>query len=161
MVISVSFKDCIHCYPRALLYDIPRVRTFFNNIPGSGRSLTILAEKMYEGELFHGKRMTCICDHPGLNSVCLDQYGLEAGWLAYSQHYGSKAFEGPQDVKYMHIAYIQLDRWCWGYIGSGNRVIIPACVVSCIRTHFPVPREEDNFTFKGFRPTERTLPNLH
>ena len=39
-VISVPIKDFIHHYPRALFNDIPRVGTYFYDIPGSGRSLT-------------------------------------------------------------------------------------------------------------------------
>ena len=69
-----------------------------------------IVEKIHEGELFHGKRMTCICDHPGLNSVCLDDYELQVAWFAYSQQYGDKAFGGRQDAKYRHIAYRQLVR---------------------------------------------------
>ena len=67
-----------------------------------------IVEKIHEGELFHGKRMPCICDHPGLNSVCLDHYGLQVARFAYSQQYGGKAFEGRQDAEYSHIAYRQL-----------------------------------------------------
>ena len=38
----VPIKDCIHHYPRALFYDIPRrVGPYFYDIPGSERSLTI------------------------------------------------------------------------------------------------------------------------
>ena len=119
-----------------------------------------IVEKIHEGELFHGKRMTCICDHPGLNSICLDHYGLRVAWFAYRQQYGGKSFEGRQDAKYRHIAYRQLVRWCWGYLGRENRVLLPSCAVSCIRANFPPPGDEDNLTFKGFRLIERTLPNL-
>ena len=34
-VISVSIKDFIHHYPRALFNDIPSVGAQFNDIPGS------------------------------------------------------------------------------------------------------------------------------
>ena len=39
-VISVPIKDFIHHYPRALFNDIPRVRPYFYDIPGSGRIFT-------------------------------------------------------------------------------------------------------------------------
>ena len=35
-VISVPIKDFNHHYPRALFNDIPRVGTYFYDIPGSG-----------------------------------------------------------------------------------------------------------------------------
>ena len=39
-VISVSIKDFIHHYPRALFNDIHRVSAHFYGIPGSGRTFT-------------------------------------------------------------------------------------------------------------------------
>jgi hypothetical protein len=43
----------------------------------------------------------------------------------------------------------QLARWCWGVIGKDIRVVLPSFAVSCIRAHFPLPGQEDDFVFVG------------
>ena len=50
-----------------------------------------------------------------------------------------------------HIAYRQFTRWCWGILGKEIRVVLPSCVVMCIRAHFPSPGYEDDFIFEGFK----------
>uniref|UniRef100_A0A3Q2YNL4 P2X purinoreceptor 7 intracellular domain-containing protein n=1 Tax=Hippocampus comes TaxID=109280 RepID=A0A3Q2YNL4_HIPCM len=103
-----------------------------------------------QGEEHFNQVLDCITDHPGLNAVCLDPYGLHVAWMTYKQQYKGKAFDGPQDPKYSHIAYRQLVRWWWKFLGQDNRVVLPACAVSCIRAHFPPPGEEESAVFKGF-----------
>ncbi|XP_057687907.1 uncharacterized protein LOC130927605 [Corythoichthys intestinalis] len=113
-----------------------------------------------QGEEHFNQVLACITNHPGLNAVCLDPYGLQVAWMTYKQQYKGKAFNGPQDAKYRHIAYRQLVRWCWNYLGQENRVVLPACAVSCIRAHFPPPGEEESAVFKGFRVSQRNVPEL-
>ena len=36
----------------------------------------------------------CITLHPGFQSVCLNQWVLEAAYYSYRQHYGEHAIEG-------------------------------------------------------------------
>nr|XP_054595965.1 P2X purinoceptor 7-like isoform X2 [Nothobranchius furzeri] len=48
---------------------------------------------------------------------------------------------------YRHLAYRNVVRWCWGYLGQHVRVVIPSCAVSRIRQEFP----EDG-AYKGFLP---------
>ena len=36
-----------------------------------------------------------------------------------------------------HIAYRQLARWCWGYLGQKVRVVLPLCAVCRSRSAFP------------------------
>ena len=36
-----------------------------------------------------------------------------------------------------YVAYRQLVRWCWGYLGKDIRVVLPACAVKKIRLQFP------------------------
>ena len=36
-----------------------------------------------------------------------------------------------------YIAYRQLARWCWGYLGQKVRVVLPSCAVCKIRSAFP------------------------
>ena len=35
-----------------------------------------------------------------------------------------------------YIAYRQLARWCWGYLGHEVQVVLPSCAVSRIRAAF-------------------------
>uniref|UniRef100_A0A3Q3E964 Uncharacterized protein n=1 Tax=Hippocampus comes TaxID=109280 RepID=A0A3Q3E964_HIPCM len=95
-----------------------------------------------QGEEHFNQVLYCITDHPGLNAVCLDPYGLQVAWMTYKQQYKGKAFDGPQD-----------------FLGQDNRVVLPACAVSCIRAHFPPP-EEESAVFKGFRVSQRNVPEL-
>ncbi|XP_078602809.1 uncharacterized protein LOC144876903 isoform X2 [Branchiostoma floridae x Branchiostoma japonicum] len=39
--------------------------------------------------------------------------------------------------RYRYVAYRQLVRWCWGWLGARIRVINPACAVKKIRETFP------------------------
>lgn len=91
----------------------------------------------------------CMTDHPGLDPTSLNPWGLQCAWLGYKQQYKGRAFDGPQDAKYRHIAYRQFVRWCWGVLGLNWRVVIPSCVVCCIRAHYPPPGNEDEFEFVG------------
>ncbi|XP_070547984.1 uncharacterized protein [Ptychodera flava] len=120
----------------------------------------VMDKRMTGQERFH-RKLTCITDHPGMQAVCLCPDGLQVAWLTYKQQYKGKAFNGPQDAKYRHIAYRQFVRWCWEFLGKDNRTVLPACAVSCIRAHFPPPGEEENFVFKGFLVAEDNLPELH
>ncbi|XP_019748113.1 uncharacterized protein LOC109529260 [Hippocampus comes] len=64
-----------------------------------------------QGEEHFNQVLYCITDHPGLNAVCLDPYGLQVAWMTYKQQYKGKAFDGPQDAKYRHLP---TDNWCAG-----------------------------------------------
>ena len=96
------------------------------------------------------QKPNCITDNPAFKAVCLNPWVLQAAWYSYKQQYGTKATEGPEDKQNRHVAYRQLARWCWGYLGKEIRVPLPACAVSCIRAHFPPSGLEENFVFKGF-----------
>lgn len=91
----------------------------------------------------------CITQHPGFLSVCTNKYVLRTAWSQYKQQY-SDAYEGAQHKQFRHIAYRQLVRWCWGFLGKEIRVALPSCAVMCIRQHFPPPGQEENFVFEGF-----------
>lgn len=93
--------------------------------------------------------VTCIIHHPGFLPVCTNKYVLKTAWMQYQQQY-SNAYDGPEHKQLRHIAYRQLARWCWGYLGKDIRVVLPSCAVMCIRAHFPPPGLEDNFIFEGF-----------
>lgn len=91
----------------------------------------------------------CITQHPGFLPVCTNKYVLRTAWLQYKQQY-SNPYNGPEHKQLRHIAYRQLARWCWGYLGKEVRVALPSCAVMCIRAHFPPPGLEEDFSFEGF-----------
>ncbi|XP_061891649.1 P2X purinoceptor 7-like [Entelurus aequoreus] len=94
------------------------------------RELDAVARRMEE------KRVeTCIIDHPGFPSVCLDEWVLQTAYYAYQQQYG--VLQQQQNERRRHTAYRQFVRFCWGYLGKEIRVVLPACVVHKIRTTFP------------------------
>ena len=49
--------------------------------------------------------------------------------------------------KFRHVAYRQVVRWCWGYLGKHNRVPLPSCVMKEIRRAYPDPDGD----YKGFK----------
>ncbi|KAK7479609.1 hypothetical protein BaRGS_00029158 [Batillaria attramentaria] len=63
----------------------------------------------------------CICHHPGFDAVCLNIWMLNVAY--YSRH--------------RYVAYQQLTRLVWGYLGKDIRVVLPSCAVTTIRKHFP------------------------
>ena len=91
----------------------------------------------------------CITQHPGFAPVCTNKYVLKTAWYQYKQQYNN-AYTGPDHKFYRHIAYRQLARWCWGFLGQHVRVVLPFCAVACIRAHFSPPGLEENFDFEGF-----------
>lgn len=96
-------------------------------------------------------RPQCITVHPGFAAVCLNRWVLETAWYQYRQQY-DEPYEGPPHKRQRHIAYRQLARWLFGFLGRSVRVVLPACAVSCIRAHFPPPGPEDDFCFEGYHP---------
>uniref|UniRef100_A0A8C6U6S8 P2X purinoreceptor 7 intracellular domain-containing protein n=1 Tax=Neogobius melanostomus TaxID=47308 RepID=A0A8C6U6S8_9GOBI len=87
---------------------------------------------------------TCITEHPGFEAVALNPYVLQAVYGTYLQLFG----EMPETlVNYRHLAYRNLVRWCWGYLGQHIRVVIPSCAVTRIRQEFP-----EDVAYTGFLP---------
>ncbi|XP_035662834.1 P2X purinoceptor 7-like [Branchiostoma floridae] len=77
----------------------------------------------------------CITLHPGFRSICLDIWCLQCAYFQYRQEYGPS--QDPTHERYRYVAYRQLVRWCWGWLGARIRVINPACAVKKIRETFP------------------------
>lgn len=92
---------------------------------------------------------SCITQHPGFMHVCINKWVLKTAWYQYKQQY-TDSYEGPEHKQFRHIAYRQLERWCWGFLGKDVRVVLPSCAVMCIRAHFPPPGLEEDFVFEGF-----------
>nr|XP_055054222.1 P2X purinoceptor 7-like [Misgurnus anguillicaudatus]XP_055062958.1 P2X purinoceptor 7-like [Misgurnus anguillicaudatus] len=91
----------------------------------------------------------CITAHPGFEPVALNPYVLQAVYGTYVQLYGEMG-ETVTNSAYRHLAYRNVVRWCWGYLGQHIRVVIPSCVVTRIREEFP-----EEGPYRGF------LPPLH
>ncbi|XP_061195130.1 uncharacterized protein LOC133203348 [Saccostrea echinata] len=81
------------------------------------------------------KKLSCITEHPGFSSVCLDVYVLETAYYQYRAQYGELQTSSEERNRY--TAYRQLVRWCWGCLGRNVRVPLPACAVQEIRSSFP------------------------
>ena len=91
----------------------------------------------------------CTVLHPGFQAICLNK------WV-WKQHRFSinnstkNHLRGQSIRKNRHIAYRQLARWCWGFLGRQVRVVLPSCAVNCITANFPPPGNEDDFVSDDF-----------
>lgn len=68
-------------------------------------------------------------------SLCLNPAVLQAMYRELASHGVPMARE--QHKKYRFTAYRLFTRWCWSFLGTGNRVVLPACVTGRIRQEFP------------------------
>ncbi|CAH3033442.1 unnamed protein product, partial [Porites lobata] len=80
-------------------------------------------------------QVSCITEHLGFQSTCLDVWVLETEYYAYRQQHGTDSHRG--HGKFRYVAYRQLVRWCWGYLCRKVRVALPSCAVNKIRQRFP------------------------
>ena len=131
-------------------------------------------------------QMSCITEHPGFQSNCLDVWVLETAYYAYRQQHGPDNHTAHEYVYYLlrditksirklchlgkllsnrkmdnvffliilcrkfrYIAYRQLVRWCWGYLGKNVRVALPSCAVNKIRGTFPA---DFGSSYTGLKP---------
>ena len=90
---------------------------------------------------------SCITQHLGFMHVCINKWMLKTAWYQYKQQY-TDSYEGPEHKQFRHIAYHQLARWCWGFLGKDVCAVLPSCAVMCIRAHFPPPGLEEDFFFR-------------
>ena len=97
-----------------------------------------------------GSSIDCIVESTPFKDICLNPWVLQVSWLSFKQHYGKQSMTDTNE-KYRHIAYRSFVRWCWEYCGRNNRKILPSCVVSCIRAHFPQAGDEDQHHYRGFQ----------
>ena len=51
------------------------------------------------------------------------------------------------------IAYQQLTRWCWGWLGKSVRVVLPSFAVKAIRDAFPSEQ------YSGFEYPDVRIPS--
>ncbi|XP_064614118.1 uncharacterized protein LOC135477844 [Liolophura sinensis] len=116
----------------------------------------------------------CITEHPGFQSVVLDTDVLETAYYVYRQQYGpmnlthnslicpklkrnNKIYTRPFMYiiihnlvcrQYRYVAYRQLCRWCWKWLGKRIRVVLPACCVHKILQEFPLADGEQRTGYR-------------
>ncbi|XP_072178036.1 uncharacterized protein [Diadema setosum] len=90
--------------------------------------------------------LNCITEHPGFQPVCLDKWVLETAYFQYVQQYEDHhRRDVTENERSRHIAYRQLVRWCWGFLGRRIRVRLPSCAVTTIRNSYP------SEVYRGFK----------
>lgn len=90
---------------------------------------------------------TCITEHPGFQSNCLDIYVLEASYYEFCQMGGEPGDDEPLNETLRYISYRRLVRWIFKKLGQKNRKRLPACAVKAIRENFPSESNE----YTGFK----------
>ena len=91
------------------------------------------------------QRRECITSYELFTNLCTDRHVLELAIRACCDiRVEPLDFSMPSFRK---AAYRQFVLWEHGYLGKGNRRIIPACAVKKIRSEYPSP---DN-VYMGFR----------
>ncbi|KAF3832173.1 hypothetical protein F7725_025838 [Dissostichus mawsoni] len=88
----------------------------------------------YEGD---GANITCVIDHPGFQSNCLDAWVLQTAYHHYSKRDRQQAGDQPRNEMYRYLAYRQLVRFCWGILGKNHRIPLPSCAIKKIQATFP------------------------
>ncbi|XP_064612525.1 P2X purinoceptor 7-like [Liolophura sinensis] len=88
----------------------------------------------------------CITEHPGFQSVVLDRDVLETAYYVYRQQYGPMNLT--HNSQYRYVAYRQLCRWCWKWLGKRIRVVLPACCVHKILQEFPLADGEQRTGYR-------------
>ncbi|XP_071479040.1 uncharacterized protein [Diadema antillarum] len=82
--------------------------------------------------------LDCITAHPGFSPVCLNRWVLKTAYHQYRQQYGDQErVDASINQRNRHVAYRQMVRWIWGYLGKDIRVPLPSCAVVQIREAFP------------------------
>ena len=109
----------------------------------------MLQELQKAAELTGSGPVFCILDHPGFDAACLNPWVLEIVWRQYKSQYHQNPVDGPQNKRYRHIAYRQLVRMVWKFLGPHIRVPLPACAVTKIRSTFP--NVETGQEYVGFK----------
>ena len=78
----------------------------------------------------------CIVNMDGFPQLCLQPLVLENVLIGLHHSKGDPKKE-PLNVNLRFAAYKQFIWWRYGYLGAGNRKIVPACATWKIRERFP------------------------
>lgn len=91
------------------------------------------------------KKRTCVTSYVMFSNNCLDRGVLE---LAIRARCDIRAEETDYSAQsYRKAAYRQYALWKYGKLGSGNRKVLPSCVVGIVRRTYPSP----DGRYMGFR----------
>ena len=88
--------------------------------------------------------ISCMTEHPGFESCCLNPWVLEVAYYDYCQNYGQLESELLNE-QFRFTAYRQITRWAHGVLGRVVRKPIPSCIVNKIREAFL----SENSRYKG------------
>ena len=91
------------------------------------------------------RRRDCVILRRRFQKFCLDPENLEM-CIKNTTDIGND----PRDSStraFRKAAYRQYTLWQHGYLGKGNRRVVPSCSVLKIRSHYPSPTG----VYKGFR----------
>ncbi|KAK3088759.1 hypothetical protein FSP39_023418 [Pinctada imbricata] len=94
----------------------------------------------------------CITDHEGFQANCLNRHVIEVSYMYYEFVQDNGLPEEPVHELYRYIAYRRFARWIWSILGKRNRRVLPACVVTQIRSNF------SSQEYCGFQYPGRHLP---
>ena len=83
------------------------------------------------------RQRTCITLTASFDTICLDRDNLAVAIVNRSDFFSEDAEYTP--ASYRKAAYRQFIMWQHGYLGRGNRRVVPSCVVWAIRVKYPAP----------------------
>ncbi|KAF3860457.1 hypothetical protein F7725_000712 [Dissostichus mawsoni] len=87
----------------------------------------------YEGD---GANITCVIDHPGFQSNCLDVWVLQTPTIIIQRGTDNKQVISHvmKCIAMWHTASV---RFCWGILGKNHRIPLPSCAIKKIQATFP------------------------
>ena len=91
------------------------------------------------------KMRPCITTTDMFHDVALNRNVLAVGILNASDYFGSLVEFKPSNFR--HVAYQQYIIFSRGYLGRGNRKVVPSCVIWKVRDNYPAP----NNNYTGFK----------
>ncbi|XP_045207039.1 uncharacterized protein LOC123559368 [Mercenaria mercenaria] len=92
----------------------------------------------------------CITEHEGFIANCLNIHVLEASYYEFVENEGYPLEGQLIHETYRYLAYRRFVRWIFHRLPKKMRKVLPACVVTSIRTKFP------SETYCGFKyPTDK------
>ena len=91
------------------------------------------------------RRRNCVTTFDDFHLLCTERAVLTVAIQNRADIYADAVVFSP--ANYRKAAYRQYILWVYGYLGRGNRRVIPSCVVLCIRNWYPAP----DGIYLGFR----------